>query len=125
MVSDTQPSKKENKCIFCKISRGDISSERIYENKSFFSIYDQNQEVNGHALIISKEHYPNILDVPNEFGEDMMECIKETFKIIKSKYLATGFNVLGNNGKVSGQLIDHFHIHILPRKDSDNIQIPF
>lgn len=112
-----------NSCIFCKISKGDINSERIYENNAFFSVYDLNQNIPGHALVISKEHYGDISEVPTDKGNELLDCINKTSQKIISKYSSEAFNVLGNNGRVSGQIINHFHVHILPRKESDGLKV--
>ncbi len=107
-------------CIFCKISRGEIPSERIYENEEFFSIFDIDQSHPGHALVISKKHYETTFDLPKELGVYLLDCITETAKKLKEKYDAEGFNIINNNSKVAGQVIPHVHFHILPRKQGDS-----
>ena len=116
----------EEKCIFCKIANKEIPSERIYENDNFFSIYDQDQSIKGHALVISKRHFKDSLNFPlspQSISKDFLDCIQETAKKLMEKHNSKGFNVVGNNGKVAGQLIDHFHFHILPRKEGDRIKL--
>jgi histidine triad (HIT) family protein len=108
-------------CVFCKIAKNEINSERIYENDSCFSILDQNQEIKGHALVISKHHSETILDTPTTLGPELIECIKETGIKIMKKYNATGFNVVQNNFKSSGQIVSHLHFHIIPRSEHDKI----
>jgi len=110
-------------CIFCKISLGDISSERIYENDSFFSVFDSNQKIRGHALVISKKHFVTTLDIPNNLGEDFLDCIKETASILMKKFNSDGFNIVNNNFDSAGQEVKHVHYHILPRKKGDRISI--
>ncbi|MCF7910253.1 HIT domain-containing protein [Candidatus Pacearchaeota archaeon] len=106
-------------CVFCKISKGEVSSERIYENDNFFSIYDINPNVKGHALVISKKHFETTLDLPSTIGVDLLDCIKKTtFKLMKENN-SEGFNLHANGFKIAGQLVPHFHIHILPRKKDD------
>ena len=112
-------------CIFCKIAKGKIPSEKIHENDSFFSILDQNQDIKGHALIISKNHFKTILDMPTTPGSELLECIKETGMKIMKNYKATGFNVVQNNFKSSGQIVEHIHFHILPRNDDDGLKTWF
>ena len=103
-------------CIFCKISRGEISCEKIYENDNFFSISDAKPQIEGHSLVISKKHFETILDLPSSLGTELSDCIKKTaFKLI-DKYKPEGFNLVGNNFECAGQVVKHFHLHILPRK---------
>lgn len=112
-------------CIFCKISRGQIPSKKIYENDNFFSIFDVSPKVKGHTLIISKKHFYNTLDLPNSLDGEMLDCIKKTFFILKKDFGAEGFNLVGNNFEVAGQVVNHFHMHIIPRKDKDGFKIGF
>ena len=108
-------------CIFCKITKGEIPTKKIYENESFFSILDINQKIEGHSLIISKKHFETLLNLPENLSQGLFDCIKKTaMKIIKEKN-ADGFNVINNNFESAGQLVKHFHIHILPRKKGDNV----
>jgi histidine triad (HIT) family protein len=108
-------------CVFCKIAKGEIPVERIYENDNFFSMLDANQKVKGHTLVISKKHFETFLDLPSTLGIELADCIKKTtFKLIE-KYKAEGFNVINNNFEAGGQIVKHVHFHILPRKKGDEI----
>ena len=107
-------------CVFCKIAKGKIPSEKIYENDNFFSIPDANPVIDGHSLIISKKHFENSLDMPNSLGPELLDCIKKTaLKLIDEKK-AEGFNVVNNNFECSGQIVNHVHFHIFPRRKDDN-----
>ena len=108
-------------CIFCKIAKGNIPSNKIYENENFFSVADRNPIVDGHSLIISKKHFITILDLPSSLGTELLDCIKKTaIKLMKEKN-ASGFNVVNNNFESAGQVVKHIHFHIIPRKDGDKI----
>lgn len=110
-------------CIFCQISKGKIFSKRIYENDNFFSILDVNPKVKGHSLIISKKHFETTLDLPTSLGPELLDCIKETsIRLMKEKN-AEGFNIINNNFEIAGQIVKHFHFHILPRKRSDGFKV--
>ena len=106
-------------CIFCKISLREVSVEKIYENDSFFSILDANPQVEGHALVISKKHFDNLLELPVLFSSNLLDCLKETAIILMKKYDAKGFNIINNNFEVAQQIVNHVHFHILPRKEGD------
>jgi histidine triad (HIT) family protein len=108
-------------CVFCKISKGKIPTKKIWENDNFFSIPDANQKIEGHSLIISKNHFENILDLPSNLGEDLIECIKETSLNLIKEYGAEGFNIVQNNFESAGQVVKHIHFHLLPRKKGDNV----
>ncbi|MBI2045518.1 HIT domain-containing protein [Candidatus Pacearchaeota archaeon] len=106
-------------CIFCKIANGEIPCGRIYENESFFSVPDKNQKVPGHSLIISKRHFKTTLDLPTTSGKELLDCIKKTAMKIIKKQKAHGFNLVNNNFPAAGQIVQHVHYHILPRKKGD------
>jgi len=108
-------------CIFCKMSGGEIPVNKICENNDFFSILDQNQDIKGHALIISKKHFETILDTPSSLGGELLNCIKKTFLELMKDYGVEGFNVLNNNFEVAGQVVKHLHVHIYPRIEGDEV----
>ena len=110
-------------CVFCNIARGKIKSEIIYENSSFFSVFDTAPQIKGHALVISKKHFKNSLDLPNIFGPELLDCIKNTAIKLMKQYKSDGFNIVNNNFKSAGQIVDHIHFHILPRKSKDGYSL--
>lgn len=108
-------------CIFCKISRGEIPSQKIYENDNFFSILDVEPKTEGHSLVISKKHFETLLDLPSTLGTELIDCIKNTSLKLIDRYKSEGFNVVLNNGEVAGQVVKHVHFHILPRKEGRKV----
>ena len=108
-------------CVFCKLASGEIPCEKIYENLNFFSIFDANPKIEGHALVISKKHFETCLDLPVLLGNDLVDCIKKTSLKILEKTNSEGFNVLSNNKEVAGQEINHLHFHIICRKAGDGV----
>ena len=115
---------KDNKeCIFCKIIRGEINSEKVYEDENFLGILDTSPKAEGHTLIIPKKHFRNLLDLPVSLGNELLEAIKKVSLKLVKEGKADGFNVISNNEKVAGQLVFHLHIHIIPRKKEDGLHI--
>ncbi len=113
---------EEKDCVFCKMVKGEIPCEKIYDDENFFGILDMNPKAEGHSLIISKNHYKTILDMPVSLGNELMDAVKKVgLDLIKEKG-AGGFNVVVNCGGVSGQLVNHFHVHIIPRRDGDGLK---
>jgi len=109
-------------CIFCKIAE-ESPEKKIYENDNFFSVFDINQDIKGHALVISKKHFKTFLDMPNTLGSELLDCIKETAIKVMKEDNAEGFNVVQNSFEVAGQIVPHLHFHVLPRKKSDGVKI--
>jgi len=113
----------EEDCIFCKIAKGEIPSERILETDNFFAVKDINPKTKGHSLVISKKHYQTILDMPSSLLGEFLEAGKElALKLLKEEN-AEGFNLVINNYRVAGQLVPHAHLHVLPRKKDDGFRM--
>ena len=110
-------------CVFCKMANGKIAVKKIYENDNFFSILDMNPIADGHCLVISKKHFNNFLDLPNIMGAELMDCTKKTALKILDERNAEGFNIINNNFEVAGQIVNHFHHHIIPRKKGDKVKL--
>lgn len=106
-------------CIFCKISKGDIASEKIYEDRDFFAFLDVKPINFGHTLIIPKEHYENLYELPDELLEKMAPLIKKISIAVKKGVNADGINIGMNNERAAGQLVMHSHVHIIPRHNDD------
>ncbi len=110
-------------CVFCKIIKGEIKSDKIYDDDNFFSILDINPKAKGHSLVISKKHFKTLLDMPDSLGNEFLQAIKKVaLKLIKEGK-AQGFNVIISNYNVAGQEIEHVHAHIIPRKKDDGLRM--
>ncbi|HKL23624.1 MAG TPA: HIT family protein [Candidatus Nanoarchaeia archaeon] len=110
-------------CIFCKIVGGEVSSKKVFENELFLAFFDANPKVEGHSLIIPKKHFENILDFDPLLGEELIYFVKKVFEILKKDFGAEGFNIVQNNFKPAGQVVNHLHFHILPRKIGDGYSL--
>ena len=113
----------EKNCIFCKIARGEIKTNKISESNNFFAVLDANPKTPGHTLVIPKKHFVTLLDIPNKLGEELLKFTKQVSSKILDKKQGDGFNILMNNLECAGQVIKHAHIHIIPRKEGDDIKI--
>ncbi|MFH1151599.1 MAG: HIT domain-containing protein [Nanoarchaeota archaeon] len=109
----------EEECIFCKMAKWEIPSEKIYENDNFFSVFDISPQVEGHTLVISKNHFETMLDMQNSIGAEFLDCVKNTALKLMKRFKADGFNVVNNTFECAGQIVGHVHFHILPRKKGD------
>ncbi len=109
-------------CIFCKIAQGEIKSEIVDESNNFLAIYDIRPKVPGHVLIISKNHYVTLLDIPSKLGEELLSFTKHIASMLLEKKLGDGFNLLMNNLPPAGQIVMHAHLHVLPRKEQDGLE---
>jgi len=112
----------EEDCIFCKVVKGELPSKKVYEDENFIGILDANPKAESHSLVISKNHYKNILDVPSSLGGELLDAVKKVGLSLISNRKGEGFNLIVNCGEVSGQLVHHFHAHVIPRKKDDGLR---
>ncbi|MBP3280512.1 MAG: HIT family protein [Butyrivibrio sp.] len=110
-------------CIFCKIANGEIPSNTIYEDDKFRVILDNGPATKGHALVIPKEHYANLFEMPQDLLADAAVVAKKVATNIKEKLSCDGLNLVQNNGETAGQTVMHFHLHIIPRYENDGQHI--
>ena len=110
---------KDNNCIFCKIANGEIPSGTIEENEMFRVVLDVGPATKGHALILPKEHYRNLLDLPEEVAAEAMKLAKKIALKMKDRLGCDGVNIVQNNEEAAGQTVFHFHLHVIPRYKED------
>lgn len=108
-------------CVFCKIIAGELPSKKIYENDQVLAFLDISKDVDGHILVVPKKHAKNILDCDKESLEAVMLAVKKISKHLVDDCGFDGVNLLNASGESAGQTVPHFHIHIIPRKNGDNI----
>ena len=106
-------------CIFCKIARKEIPAEIFYEDEFSVAMLDINPVNIGHTLLLSKEHYENIFDLPDELLAKLSVNAKLLAMAIKTGLTADGVNITSSNGRAAGQLVFHAHTHIVPRYSGD------
>lgn len=110
-------------CIFCKIAKKEIPSLKVFENDKVFSFLDISPISKGHTLVIPKQHYENIFDIPEAELKQVISVAKNLSEKIKGNLKADGIDLFNANGKEAQQSVFHFHIHIIPRYKNDNINI--
>ena len=109
-------------CAFCKIIRGESASEVLYRNRHAIAILDINPIHFGHVLIIPNTHSETFLEVPDEELPDIILATKVVSRAVVDLLNPPGFNIFSNNGKAAGQSVFHFHFHVTPRYEDDNIR---
>ncbi|MBO4785164.1 MAG: HIT family protein [Lachnospiraceae bacterium] len=106
-------------CIFCKLANGVFPTNSIYEDEDFNVILDVGPATKGHALILPKEHYANLYELPEEKAAKVMILAKKLATKMTDRLGADGFNLVQNNGTCAGQTVFHFHFHLIPRYEND------
>lgn len=110
-----------NDCVFCKIIKGELPSRKIYENKHTLCFMDISTDVDFHLLVIPKKHVVSILDCDSKTLNEVFKTVKHVSNLLTEKCGFSGVNLLNASGKSAGQSVDHFHIHLIPRKNDDKI----
>lgn len=110
-------------CIFCKIANGEIPSRTICEDDFCKVILDLGPATKGHALIIPKQHYADLFEIPEEKAAEVMRVAHKTAALMKDRLKCGGFNLVQNNGEIAGQTVFHFHMHLIPRYEGDGQRI--
>ena len=110
-------------CIFCKIVNKQIPSDTIYEDEDFKVIMDISPAAKGHAILLAKKHYENLFELEDVIGAKALPVVRKVAQAMKEELCFEGLNILQNNGEAAGQAVSHFHIHLIPRKKEDQIEI--
>lgn len=113
----------DESCIFCRIANGDIPSKTIFEDEDFRVILDLAPAARGHALILPKQHYADLFELPEDLAGKVFPLAKKMAERIREKMDCDGFNLVQNNGGIAGQTVFHFHLHLIPRYQDDKQQI--
>ena len=114
---------RDDNCIFCKIANGEIPSKTIYEDEMFRVILDLGPAAKGHALILPKDHYKDLYELPENTASHVMLLAKKMAAQMTDRLHCDGFNLVQNNGETAGQTVMHFHMHLIPRYKNDNQKI--
>ena len=114
---------KDVNCIFCKIANGEVPSKTLYEDDKFRVILDLGPATKGHALVLPKEHYANLYELPEETAGEAMKLAKKMVTKMTERLGCEGFNLVQNNGDLAGQTVYHFHMHMIPRYQADGQKI--
>ena len=110
---------KDNNCIFCKIANGEIPSKTVEENDMFRVVLDVGPATKGHALILPKEHYANLYELPEDVAAEAIKLAKKVALKMKDRLQCDGVNLVQNNEEAAGQTVFHFHLHVIPRYKED------
>jgi histidine triad (HIT) family protein len=111
----------ETDCIFCKIAAGQVPTTKIYEDEALVAFLDIGPISDGHALVIPRQHFERLHDCPAELLGEIASHLGKIARAVVAAVNCDGYNVLCNNGRAAGQLIDHVHFHIIPRSSKDGV----
>lgn len=109
--------------LFQKIAKGELPSWKVYEDEQALAILDIYPVNKGHVIVVPKEVYANVYEIPEALFMHLMAVAKRVAKAVKEGMAADGVNIIMNNEPAAGQLItNHAHIHIVPRFADDGLK---
>jgi histidine triad (HIT) family protein len=101
-------------CPFCKIVKGEIPAQKVYEDKDCIVILDINPGVPGHCLLVPKEHYPVLPFVPDATRDAIATLYPRLAHALAETMIVRGTELLIANGAAAGQQTSHFLVHLFP-----------
>ena len=108
-------------CIFCKMVSGQVPVTKIYEDEIVLAFLDIGPVSDGHTLVIPKQHFEKLHDCPPQLLGQVGSCLGRIARAVAVAMNSDGYNVLCNNGRAAGQLVEHLHFHIIPRNSGDGV----
>src|SRR5262245_51597914 len=111
-------------CTFCDLIHGAAEVSICHEDADAIAFMDIQPVNNGHVLVVPRDHYESLLDVPQELG---IHLFKITMRLASAVTAVSGcqdLNIVVNSGPAAGQDEPHFHVHIIPRRHEDGFDIP-
>ncbi|MCH7661670.1 MAG: HIT family protein [Euryarchaeota archaeon] len=105
--------------IFSQIVEGEIPARVVYEDETTMAFLDANPLAPGHTLVIPKDEYERLNDVPDDLATDLYATLQKVIPAVEEAVDAPASNVAFNNGEAAGQEVPHVHGHIIPRFDGD------
>ena len=110
-------------CLFCKIIAGEIPCFKLFENDDTLAFMDINPANEGHALVIPKEHAKDVYAVSDASITATVKTAKKIAAAIDKTLNPDGLNLLQCNGPAAAQSVFHFHMHVLPRREGDELKL--
>lgn len=113
----------DHNCIFCKIVSGELPRIEVYEDDHTLAFMDINPAANGHVLVIPKQHWENLIVLPDRQLQLVSVTARKVARAVQKVLEPDGITVSQSNGAGAAQSVQHFHFHVIPRKMEDNLMM--
>jgi histidine triad (HIT) family protein len=113
----------DSDCVFCKIIAGQIPCVKLLEDDATLAFMHINPANDGHCLVITKGHYPTVLEISDEAFAAIALSVRKVARAVDLALSPDGLNLVQANGEGAKQSVKHFHIHVLPRKLGDDLKL--
>lgn len=116
----------DDSCVFCRIIAGEEMVSIVHEDDRTVAFMDIQPASPGHTLIVSREHYPTLFEVPDELAAHCLAVAKRIAPGVRKASGADAVNVFSANGRAGGQDVLHFHLHLIPVREGEDfaLQLP-
>lgn len=104
-----------NNCVFCQIVQKKLPASIAYEDDKALAFMDIRPVNEGHTLVIPKQHFEGILDIPEELNAYVNKIVKRVAVAVQKATSADGLSIIQQNGRAANQDIFHLHVHIIPK----------
>lgn len=114
-------------CIFCELIHGGGEVSMCYEDSLALAFMDIQPVNPGHVLVVPREHYESLADLPAELARQLFDVALRLSPIVRRLAGGDGLNIIVNSGAAAGQDVFHYHVHVIPRLAGDgfNVSLPF
>ena len=116
----------DESCVFCRIIGGEEMVSIVHEDDRAIAFLDIQPMSYGHTLVVSKDHYPTLFDMPDDLASHCLTLAKRIGPGIQRATGAGAINLFSANGRVGGQDVPHFHFHLIPVQEGQPfaLQLP-
>ena len=114
----------DDDCIFCKIVAGELPARKVDEDENTIAFMDINPWTRGHALVIPREHTPNLYEAPDAVLAQTLAAAKRLAIKMRDRLGCDGVNLLNSTEPAAWQTVFHYHVHVIPRYEDDPLQLP-
>jgi histidine triad (HIT) family protein len=112
-------------CPFCRIASGKAQASIIYEDEHVLAFMDLNPIDVGHTLVIPRQHWENIYEVPEETLTKLITVVKRISIAVKKTVDADGIRIIQLNGRAAGQMVFHLHFHVIPASSKSKVHMGY
>ena len=110
-------------CVFCRIVAKQIPASVVLEDEATLAFMDLGQVNPGHVLVACKTHADNIYGLDETQAAAVFRTAARVARAIRDSFDPPGLSIYQANGKPAGQTVFHFHLHVLPRREADGMQL--
>lgn len=123
-MGDSMVAPAPNHCIFCEIVHGAGEASICYEDAKAIAFMDIQPVNAGHILIVPREHFESLNDVPEGLAMHLFEVALRLGPVVRRLSHSADLNVVVNSGEAAGQNVFHYHVHLIPRRADDGFEVP-